>query len=261
MIQPAPSPVLFASAGIALAIDPADGGRITSLTAHGREWLIPSPPRTAHDDFLQAGVGGWDEAAPTVGACVLPDGRALADHGDAWRAPWSIVSGSAMEVLLPSVGVTLRRSVSATATGIRLDYRATTDSAEPVPLLWCAHPLFAAPAGSSIVAPSTPLTAVYPEARVIDWPASIDDVPPGSAIKAFASGIHEAAVRHADGVQLGLRWSVGHVGLFWDRGEFSPEPVLAIEPSTGAADLATEVLDTLPTVSSDHPLEWWIELG
>ena len=241
----------FSGGGVDLVIDPADGGRITSLLAHGREWLKPSSPRAPTESFLAAGTGGWDECAPTVGAGILPDGTVLRDHGDAWRNAWE----EGTRVFLPSVGVTLERTLEATSTGVRLNYQATSQA--DVPLLWCAHPLFAAPPGTRIVAAGV-LTAEYPKVEQIAWPASIDDVP--GAIKAFAD-TQEASIRHADGVELHMRWSLPHAGFYWDTSAFTTEPVVAIEPTTGRSDNAADILDALPIVGADQPMRWWIELG
>ena len=184
----------FAANGIALAVDAADGGRITSLTAHGRQWLAPSLPRSAAESFVVAGTGGWDEVAPTVQASTLPDGAVLRDHGDAWRTAWSVLADTpaelAMAVDLPSVGVRLERRIRAAECGVRLDYRATSESAAPVPLLWCAHPLFDASGGARIVA-SGQLTGEYPERGIpVAWPAGVGP----SALKAFTTGVTTASI-------------------------------------------------------------------
>lgn len=241
----------FSGGGVDLVIDPADGGRITSLVAHGREWLKPSHPRLPTESFLNAGTGGWDECAPTVGAGILPDGTVLRDHGDAWRSPWE----GGTRVFLPSVGVTLERTLDATPTGVRLNYQATSHT--DVPLLWSAHPLFAAPPGTRIVAAGT-LMAEYPTVEQIAWPTSIDDV--HGAIKAFAD-TQEASIQHADGTELHMRWSLPHAGYYWDTGEFTDTPVVAIEPTTGRSDSAVDILDALPIVRADKPIRWWVELG
>lgn len=250
----------FAANGIALAVDEADGGRITSLTAHGREWLAPSAPRRATESFVAAGTGGWDEVAPTVRASTLPDGTVLRDHGDAWRTPWSVLVETPTELVmaveLGSVGVRLERRIRAGARGVRLDYRATTEKTLPVPLLWCAHPLFDASGGARIVAAGE-LTGEYPERGIpVAWPA---EVGPG-ALKAFASGTTTAKIVHADGRSLRLTWDLPHAGFYWDGGEFSDSAVIAVEPSTGASDSADLVLDELPTVVAGSALSWWLEL-
>ena len=149
--------------GITVRVDVADGARLTSLTSGGREWLAPSGPRSP-GVFVQPGSGGWDEVVPTVAACVLGDGAALtgtafagtqlADHGDAWQSSWTLVSESATHVeasvRLTSLPITLARRIDASDAGIRLSYTATTDSERPVPLFWCAHPLFSAHPGTRI---------------------------------------------------------------------------------------------------------------
>lgn len=251
----------LAANGIALEVDPADGGRITSLIAHEREWLAPSRPRGLFESFVAAGTGGWDEIAPTVQPATLSDGTALRDHGDAWRAQWWVRHASpvrlTMAVDLPSIGVRLERDIRASDGGIRFNYRATTSAPLPVPLLWSAHPLFDASGGARIVA-SGVLTEEYPARGVpVSWPR---EATAGSALKAFVSGVAEASVVHPDGVALHLSWSLPHVGFYWDGGEFSGVPVVSIEPTTGASDSAARAVG-LPTVALGSPLSWWVELA
>ncbi|MEA9985783.1 hypothetical protein [Subtercola sp. RTI3] len=242
-----------AGGGIQLVIDVRDGARITSLIAHDREWLAPSRPREDGESFVAAGTGGWDEIAPTVGACVLADGTEMRDHGDAWRQPWH-VEGNTMSVYLPTVGVTLHRTISATPVGLRFDYKATTESESPVPFLWALHPLFDATAGLRVVATGA---LINDEGSRVNWPSTTER---GTAIKAFASGLAVASVVTPDGRALHMSWSLPHVGFYWDDGVYSDGPVIAIEPTTGRSDFASQVWDHLPTVRAGRPLTWWVEI-
>jgi len=284
-------------AGIDLLVDVSDGARITSLRAGGREWLAPGGPRSG-TAFVQRGSGGWDEAVPTVAACVLADGTVLPDHGDAWRGDWAVTSRGAdhleTTVRLASLPVTLRRRISATATGIRLSYSATTDRREPMPLLWAAHPLFAAEPGTRIALDGDPGSRVAPDgepgsrvapdddpgSRVApdDDPGLVEEYPQRGralawdahraaghgALKAFTIGSHSSArVVHPDGSALRLDWDargLPHLGLYWDADEFTPTPVVAIEPSTGRGDSAALAAaeGRVRMLSSAAPLRWWV---
>lgn len=259
--------------GIAVQIDVADGARITSLTSGGREWLAPSGPRSP-GVFVQPGSGGWDEVVPTVAACVLSDGSAftgtvLADHGDAWQSVWALDSSDdthvQTSVRLASLPITLTRRVAATATGIRLSWAASTDGPEPVPLAWCAHPLFAADAGTRIVlpGPAPALIEEYPRDRVRrDWPHAVG----AAAIKAFAAEPQSSAsVVHRNGDNLTLTWDpelLPYLGLYWDGGEFTDTPVVAIEPSTAFGDSAALAMDEgrIRTLEPGRPFRWWLQL-
>ena len=255
-------------AGIDLLVDVSDGARITSLRAGGREWLAPGGPRSG-TAFVQRGSGGWDEAVPTVAACVLADGTVLPDHGDAWRGDWAVTSRGAdhleTTVRLASLPVTLRRRISATATGIRLSYSATTDRREPMPLLWAAHPLFAAEPGTRIAVDGGPgLVEEYPRrGRPLAWDAH--RAAGHGALKAFTRGSHSSArVVHPDGNALRLDWDprrLPHLGLYWDGDEFTSTPVVAIEPSTGRGDSAALAAaeGRVRMLSSAAPLHWWLE--
>lgn len=263
---------------ISIEVDPEHGGRIVSLIAHDREWLAAAATSigAARDRVFGDGdyVGaGWDEIAPTVHACVLSDGTALQDHGDAWRLPWDVLDLEPlrMSVQLETLPVTLERTVEAAGDTLLLRYRATTSSSNPVPLLWSAHPLFAAPPGTRLSIPAAPITErgsaetemveEYPRrGRRITGPDSIDDVPAHSALKSFVAGARTASITHADGATLALSWSpwLAAAGFYWDRGEFSDSPVVAIEPTTGAGDEASVVWADLPRVSAGAPLEWQV---
>ena len=259
--------------GITVRVDVADGARITSLTSGGREWLAPSGPRSP-GVFVQPGSGGWDEVVPTVAACVLADGTALtgtalADHGDAWQTPWTLDSADARHVQttvrLASLPISLTRRIEGTGTGIRLAYTASTDAAAPVPLAWCAHPLFAADAGTRLV-PAGPVPGLieeYPRYRVPrDWPSVVAP----SALKAFTDApAASAAVVHANGDTLTLSWDsvlLPYLGLYWDGGEFTDTPVVAIEPSTAFGDSAVRAVaeGRIRLLEPGRPFRWWVQL-
>jgi hypothetical protein len=255
--------------GIDLRVDEVDGGKITSVVTGGREWIAPSAARDAAAAY--GGAGGWDECAPTVGECTLRDGTRLLDHGDAWRRPWKVIESEPdlldLSVDLPSVDLMLRRVIRAFAGGIRLWYSATTDSPDEIPLLWSAHPLFIAPPGTRIVVRNPRGTEHYPRYRRRSVPrrGSIDRIRSGTALKMFLTSRSSwAAVEHADGARLTLSWDpaiVNELGLYWDAGVFATHSMVALEPSTGAHDLASAVIDRLPRVSARRPLNWWLQLA
>lgn len=252
--------------GITAAVDLADGGRLTALTALGRQWLAECGPRSP-GSYVQEGSGGWDEIVPTVSACVLPDGTELADHGDAWQSEWALVSAGdghvEAAVTLSSLPITLTRRVEATAAGLRLSYTATTSSVAPVPLFWCAHPLFAAYPGTRLnAAGDPPLVEEYPRrGEPRGWPSGVG----ATAVKAFAEGAPSASVEHAGGDTLTLAWDPGllpYLGLYWDGGEFTSVPVVAIEPATGYGDSAARAgaEGRVRLLDARAPLGWWIDV-
>ena len=254
--------------GLTVQVAVADGARITSLTAGGREWLAPGGPRSP-GIFAQPGSGGWDDVVPTVAVCSLADGTVLADHGDAWQTPWTLDSADSSHVQtsvrLTSLPVTLVRRVEATATGIRLAWTASTDATRPVPLAWCAHPLFAADAGTRIVlaAPARDLIEEYPRRGLPrEWPGAVG----ASAIKAFTSVLSSASVVHGNGDTLTLDWDpvlLPHLGLYWDGGEFTDTPVVAIEPSTAFGDSAARAVaeGRIRLLEPGRPFTWWLQLA
>lgn len=174
--------------------------------------------------------------------------------------------------------VTLFRTITATESGLRFLYRATTTSLDPLPLLWCAHPQFAAGPGTDValesggvhIAPD--LTEMYPgEGKALDFAARPRHatMPAGTSLKAFVDPeirADAAVLSLPTGRSLRLDWDsrqLPYLGVFWDNGEFAAEPVLAVEPSTGWGErlsAATRQKRVL-TVSLERPLEWELQLS
>ncbi|WP_155848480.1 hypothetical protein [Arthrobacter sp. 35W] len=278
--------------GLRCEVQPDRGARIVSLRGDdGREWLAASE-RTAvpgsGQSFVREGMGGWDEVAPTVQTdpgLVDAAGNQLAelpDHGDVWNVPWTVDAASssrlATSVELSSLPILLERTIAASATGLVFSYRASTTAAGPVPLLWCAHPQFAAGEGAAVslesggmpIAPA--LVEMHPrlgEARAFPSSPLHRVLTPSTSMKAFVDPEvrADAAVLH-DGAGRALRidWDASqlpYLGLFWDNGEFAAGPVLAIEPSTGWGELLSTAVgqQRVLTVSSGRPLEWALHLS
>jgi galactose mutarotase-like enzyme len=276
----------IAGPGLRCIVDTDQGARIVSLRSDdGCEWLSPSYPAEQPGlgaPFVRAGMGGWDEVAPSVQADVLPDGTPVSDHGDIWNVPWAVTSAASdelvVETTLVSLPVTLRRTIRATEAGLRFEYTATTDALGEHPVLWCAHPQFSAgPHASltlslagSVVTPE--LIEVHPnrgarrEFPVAPLHAALRR---GTSLKAFLPpGVAaDGATLNLGGAEsLRLSWdpaSVGYLGLFWDNGEFAAEPVLAIEPATGWGDSISEAIASgqVMSVSAGSPRSWSLDLA
>src|SRR5258706_2780275 len=151
--------VRLSGAALEAAILPAHGGKIASLRAKasGREWLAQpaSPLRVAPaygSSFTAGDPCGWDEMMPTVVACRYPwpdpaRNVMLPDHGEAWALQWKVLQKASDSVLMALEGralpYRLERRVSLAGQGMRLAYRLTATSSEPLWLLWAAHPQFA----------------------------------------------------------------------------------------------------------------------
>ena len=257
--------------GLTATVDVVHGGRIVSLASGGREWLSPSSPlpKGAPRTFVHSGTGGWDEAIPTVEACVLADGTVLADHGEVWDREWQVTSASehhlGTAVSLQSLPLVFERLITATTSGLRFDWRVTTASTAPVSFLWSAHPLFAADLATRVTSDAPgEATGEYPQ-RGAAAPSrlALGDLDEGAALKAFVSGATRASVVHADGSAITLAWSAAdlpHLGLYLDRGEFTTRGVVAIEPTMAATDSAARAPE-LWSVSAGLDRVWHLDVS
>ncbi|AHG91964.1 hypothetical protein J421_4427 [Gemmatirosa kalamazoonensis] len=154
--------------GSRVVIDPALGGKITSLLLGGREWLwtsgvlprLPVGPAVAADDDASyvrtADTGGYDECVPTVGACRLPrdvpghGGVALPDHGELWsqhaRSEVFDDDVTGIAAITHWTGRRLpydfTRTVRVDEDGeVLMDYAINNRGGTPLPFLWSSHPL------------------------------------------------------------------------------------------------------------------------
>ena len=281
--------VFVGGPGLRCEVQPDRGARIVSLQGEGGwEWLAASertPSTGTGLPFVRPGMGGWDEVAPTVQAdqdAEAPAGTPLPDHGDVWNIPWRVDRAGpgelAVSVALPSMPVALSRTITATGQGLRFHYRATSTSRAPLPLLWCAHPQFAAGPGVDValesggvrIAPE--LTEMYPgEGKDFDFAARPRHatMPAGTSLKAFIAPetrADAAVLSLPTGRSLRLDWDstqLPYLGLFWDNGEFAAEPVLAVEPSTGWGERLSAAArqQRVLAVSQGQHLEWELHLS
>ncbi|PRY49043.1 hypothetical protein LY71_107125 [Geodermatophilus tzadiensis] len=278
MTRPASEP-----AGLTWEVDLAHGARLTGLTdPRGRQWLADDDrpgrrPGGPDDRFTDGPLAGWDEMLPSIDPCLLDEGGrqvAVGDHGDLWCRPWS---GDVTEHAVDgaSLPFRLRRRVTGTPCGIRLDYELTVTGDRVVPLLWAAHPQFALRPGTRLVLPEpVPVLRVDgddPESG--SWPATVDPgrlVAPGGCGKWYVDptgspALHGAALVDPDGGWLRLTWDPGdlpYLGIWLDRGHLAAGDVLAIEPSSGFYDRLDRAAaaGNVWTVAPGRPRRWWVAL-
>lgn len=266
--------IRIAGEALSAVVDPRRGAKITSLVdSTGTEWLAQGSGNSTPSrglPFIEAEMQGWDECAPTIVACRVA-GRDLPDHGDLWDAEFD-VDGDRLSIVATSLPCRFERRILPTTRGLRLEYSAEAREFA-MPFLWAAHPQFAAPAGThvevaakvgrvvDVLDPSTPAAAWSPEL------ATIDTVDVGGCRKVYVDPdtvVDRARLVRADGSSLTLRWSDAcpYLGIWFDAGAYSREPVIAIEPATAYFDsLETAVLlGRVPTLEPGVPLSWWVEL-
>jgi hypothetical protein len=259
---------------------PGLGGKVTSLRAHGREWLAP-PVRALRtpapgQDWGELDCSGWDECLPNIGASA--DGG-LADHGDVWRLPWRARSGPA--TLSGWVSSTVRnyrfaREIETEGGLLRVGYRLDNLGEEPLAWAWAQHMLLAADERTRIVA-SSPMRLRLDSAFVSGAVSSgFDWLCPG-AVPATEIGLEGAVGRAAKlwfepplpavvAVVAGDEWLAWHVadssapdlGLWVNLGGWGGVPLrhVAIEPAFGARDAPAESYAALAPLGPGERRSW-----
>ncbi|MET7400093.1 hypothetical protein ABZS66_42075 [Dactylosporangium sp. NPDC005572] len=154
--------------------DPTRGGRWTSLSGGGREWLWhrTEPARAAaHPGAPFADAGGLEECLPTV--------RGTPDHGAVWSRPWQPDpvtpwpgSPDVVTLVVETPDFVLRRRIGHHAGAVVADYRLS--AAAGYRFVWAAHALLDLSPGARVEAPEGTRLRLYadPEPPVEGaWPA------------------------------------------------------------------------------------------
>jgi hypothetical protein len=278
----------------ALAVTSGDGSRLLVVAHRGAKIAslvdpfgierlaqprmpLPGPAR-AGAEFVGSEMCGWDECAPAVLAeRVDLDGREVAvpDHGELWTADWSVTStdrGVVAETRGRSQDYLFRRTVEPAEHGFRLDYRVRAEK-RAVAMCWVAHPQFTAPAGSVVQVPEARVAVdvLDPGRPRAPWPAAgvaVDAVPVGGCAKVYAApeqAVSEARLSSPARGSLMMTWdpaAVPFCGVWVDRGAYSREDVVAIEPATGFADGLADAVGSgrIMTVPAGEEASWWLDV-
>ncbi|MEO3809251.1 hypothetical protein ABGB17_09660 [Sphaerisporangium sp. B11E5] len=256
-------------------LDLAHGGRWTSLSGGGREWLWTRPDPARGTVAPGAGfvdAGGLEECLPTV--------RGLPDHGDVWSRPWSA------DGRVRAGGFELLRRVTEEAGAVVAEYRLLADPGYT--FVWAAHALLDVGEDARLVAPAGTVTRVFPEAAPMlgrPWPAGapylegswpsplglpLDRLGPADGTMAGAV-LRCAAVRVADGPDvLGLRVEAPpgvpvSTALWRNLGGFpagAPYRSVGVEPMLGAVfDLAEAGPGDAAVVPASGEVTWRLVLA
>lgn len=254
-----------------VTVDPADGGRWTSLQLGGREWLWAGPglvtgPRTGLATFIDA--GGVDECFPTV--------RGFPDHGGLWNQPW--------DTSVEHGGAILTRAFTPGTDTVVVDYHL-----EAVPgyrFVWAAHALLDCDRGAVVSAPPGTECRLYPEAEpwlpwawpdddpwvTAVWPTPLDlgvfGPTDGTAAGAVLVDCPTVSVRDR-GAELTMTLSCPgqpvSTALWRNQGGFpddAPYRSLGVEPMLGRVfDLATAGPDDAAVVPASGELTWRLTLS
>ncbi|MFU8855071.1 hypothetical protein ACNAW0_29510 [Micromonospora sp. SL1-18] len=146
--------------------DDLHGGRWTTLTGGGRQWLWRRPGTRRDevrpgDPFVDA--GGLEECLPTV--------RGAPDHGDIWSRPWRNTGAGSATIERPEF--TLTRRLTDSSGVVVADYRLQADPGYR--FVWAAHALLDLSPAARLDAPAGTPVRLYPEAATLlrpeRWPA------------------------------------------------------------------------------------------
>lgn len=253
-----------------MTVDPADGGRWTSLKLADREWLWEGPglidgPRTGLTAFVDA--GGVDECFPTV--------RGTPDHGALWNQPWDRTV---------SYGVAkLTRTFTTAPDTVTVDYH--LDAVPGYRFIWAAHALLDCSVGATISARPGTQTRLYPEAADVlqaawppgapwvtePWPTQLDltsyGPTDGTAVGAILLDCPTVSVRDR-GAELTMALSCPSqpisTAIWRNHGGFpadAPYRSLGVEPMLGRVfDLAEACLGHAAVVPASGELTWQLTL-
>ena len=247
---------------LSVRTDAAHGGRWTSLSGGGREWLWhrhePRRERVVVGDAFADG-GGLEECVPTV--------RGTPDHGDAWSRAWTQIDDEGLEHVVVCADFELARRISVDDGVVVADYRLSADPGYR--FVWAGHALLDVSSRARVEMNSETKVRLFPEVAVLlqspwpdgaawvegDWPSPagvrLDTLGPddGSAVGAVAygAGTDAATAVVVDGPDV-LRMTVQAdgqptaVALWRNLGGFpQPEPYrsIGVEPMLGRVfDLA-----------------------
>ncbi|HWA96930.1 MAG TPA: hypothetical protein VG713_00490, partial [Pirellulales bacterium] len=155
------------SEAVEIAVVPQLGAKILSLThlRTGRQWLwLPQEARlfanTPLDPFENSTLLGADECVPTVSPCQI-NGRAIADHGEAWGRPWELDSeklraGEVTTSVILHSPLRLGRTISLRGRSgqtVQIDYRLSNLADDSQPFIWAFHPLMKIDADDDLILP------------------------------------------------------------------------------------------------------------
>jgi hypothetical protein len=231
---------------LSIRTDPEHGGRWTSLSGAGREWLWHrDEPRRKHvvpgDAFADA--GGLEECVPTV--------RGNPDHGDAWSRAWTATGDDEFRITCPDFELT--RRIDMRTGSVVADYRLV---AEPgYRFLWAGHALLDLTPDAHLHIDQGTTTRVFPESTGAEWieghwPTAaghnLDTLGPddGSAIGAVIETNTAVVDDGPDRLQLSLQVTgqPSSIALWRNLGGFpadDPYRSIGVEPMLGRVfDLA-----------------------
>jgi hypothetical protein len=261
--------ILLSNSRLKVEIRPDLGGRIDQITdlETGKDWLWhPSryrgvkrnlPVGASFDDNWS---GGWDEIFPNDSAGEFR-GRVLADHGELWSQPWTIVDQGQRSATLvyscSTVPVTIKKSIIIAPDGVNIRYLLHNQSEQGVPFLFKLHCALSIEKGDEILLPQclmepvdTGFSTIIGQAARTPFPLAydkggnevrIDRIPGKEALQQeffYASNLSQpwcGLKNSATARSFTFTYdptNFHYVWVFGSYGRWKNEYVLVLEPST-----------------------------
>ncbi|MGH2543109.1 MAG: hypothetical protein ACRDIB_09940, partial [Ardenticatenaceae bacterium] len=271
---------------------PSYGGKIASLVhlPSEKEWLWLNPhlrwrPPSRDASFVREhDVGGWDECFPTIAPTTV-GGIQWPDHGDLWWRAWKAeVRDGSLWMGVEGEGFRFERVIASSTSGFRLSYAVENLAPEPLPYLWCAHPLLCIDPPLRVEILGRPTMRLGDDGplgqrgQAYRWPTvggrlfEMIGKPSGLAAKLFVEMVEgQVSLCDTKGARLRLRWPLRRVpmlGLWINEGGWSGAAVppyhnVGVEPASGAPDdlaIALRQWDCAQTLPGGERHTWWLEV-
>jgi galactose mutarotase-like enzyme len=281
----------ISSDALSVSVCAGRGARVTSLLSRrdNRQWLrqtadhSQSPALPYGSTFTDTNHFGWDEMFPTVDPCPFPTepflGSSVPDHGELWQLEWDVVEASpsalSQRATSKRFSYTFNRRLRITDATLRCDYECVVFSDVPVPMLWALHPQFDMHVGSRVTldcdVESVLDTSDAASVHEVSWLGNLEverDVLEGADRMIYVQhdqDAYGASIIDLSGSFLKMSWDnqfAPYFGIWLDRGRYTQESVVALEPTNGFFDDLARAYENelIRYFEPGVPTSWWVEI-
>ena len=252
--------------GVRVLVLPADGAKLASITAGGREWLAEQPPARAAElgkkrvhyrrlayggSYVDAECCGFDDLFPTVDPWTPDDGpfagEEYPDHGEVCRLAYGATpcpNGVLLGAKSRRFPLVYTKQITGGEEGVTLTYRIENTGDAAFPCLWAGHCLLRGEPGAAVISPypaDAPRTIMFGPGDAAGLPADrLVGYAPGTgpAYKFYYDAPISAGrigLRLADGRALTFHYDAAvlpYLGVWLNNGAFQQLYTVALEPAS-----------------------------